>query len=224
MCLVKICALTNVVDATAALDAGADFLGVIFAPKSKRVVSIASAKEIALLVQSRQSPISLPVLDVVYHRPILVGVFQNQTVDEVNRIATEVGLDFIQLHGDESPDMPTLLQKPVIRALGVNADSRMEDVWKEIERFRPFVSAILLDTKTSSAFGGAGQAFDWNIARNVSKLMPVIVAGGLNPENVAYCVGLVTPFAVDVASGVESEIIGKKDHRKMQEFVNNTKK
>jgi len=193
---VKICGITRAEDALAAVRLGADAVGFNFWPGSRRYLTPAAARAIA----SRLPPFVTTV-----------GVFVNQPEAEVLGIAEEAGLQVLQLHGDEPPDLCARLPLPVVKAIHV-------DAVKTLSKLLSYeVSAFLLDTP-SRGHGGTGQPFDWSLAEGVSEVAPVILAGGLDPENVAEAIRTVRPYAVDVASGVESSP-GVKDVAKMARFI-----
>ncbi len=193
---VKICGITRREDAVAALAAGADALGFNFWRQSKRYVAPAAARAIV----ARLPPFATPV-----------GVFVNQPEEEILAIARDSGVRVLQLHGDEPPDLCARLPYPVVKAIRVDA-TRALAALASYE-----VAAFLLDTP-SRGYGGSGAAFDWTLAQGVSDVAPIVLAGGLTPENVAEAVRAVRPYAVDVASGVESEP-GVKDADRMARFV-----
>ena len=199
MTKIKICGITNLEDALFAADAGADALGFNFYQKSPRYIDPLEAQKIIE---------SLPPLIAV------VGVFVNEP--EPNRVAemaSQLKLTAIQLHGDESPDYCAQLSDwRVTKALRVSSTFRPEHAG------RYNVSAVLLDAYKAGEYGGTGEIFEWDIAIQAKKFAKIILAGGLNPLNVADAVRAVQPFAVDVASGVESSP-GKKDRNKVREFV-----
>jgi phosphoribosylanthranilate isomerase len=203
MTLVKICGITNLADARHAIDCGADQLGFNFYEKSVRSVPLEDARKIVL---------ALPV------GCVTIGVFVNKKADEVLDIVDFVGLDGIQLHGDEdfeySKELMRRTEKFIIKAFRVSSQIVVEDAK------RMTVPYTLLDAYSPNALGGTGMQFDWNIASDVSFLRPesLYLAGGLNPENVADAIRIVRPYAVDVASGVESSP-GKKDPEKVAAFV-----
>jgi phosphoribosylanthranilate isomerase len=204
---VKICGLTDAESAQAAVRAGADYIGMVFAP-SKRQLNPPRAKEISNSIRGSKI------------RPLLVGVFVDSNPGEVNRIADYCQLDVVQLSGKESWYQCGQIKLPIIKALHISAGSKAETICAEIEKGYDWISrerlTFLLDTQSSQG-GGSGKTFDWGIAREVAARFPVIVAGGLNPENVGGMIGKVNPWGVDVSSGVETE--GKKDIKKIEEFV-----
>lgn len=210
--LVKICGLTRPDDALAAARAGADFLGMVFAAGSRRRVEVGVAREIASFVRGRireanarraQTPQCGPT-DVITC-PRLVGVFVDETAGEMNRIADVVGLDMIQLHGDEEPSILESLTRPVIRAIRVASQVPDISPWSAAE-------LVLFD----AAAGGSGRMFDWGLLQRVDR--PFLLAGGLTPDNVGDAVADTGAAGVDVASGVESSP-GVKDHEELRRFV-----
>ncbi len=193
---VKICGIRRLEDALAAERLGADALGFNFWPSSKRYVTPAAAWEIV----RRLPPLVTPV-----------GVFVNQPESEMIGIANETGMRVLQLHGNEPPDLCARLPFPVVKAVRV-------DAVKTLSALASYeVAAFLLDTP-SRGYGGTGKPFDWSLAEGVSEIAPIILAGGLTPENVAQAIAAVRPYAVDVASGVESAP-GVKDEGKMARFI-----
>jgi phosphoribosylanthranilate isomerase len=207
---IKICGITNPADAQAAASAGADAVGLDFYSNSKRFIEHETARQISA---------ALPT------GVMRVGIFVNQSVGEIQKAIERVGFDCIQLHGDEPPaflsKLPTGLK--VIRAVRYGRDGlrRINTYFDECRELGRVPDAILLDSDASGEFGGTGRAADWRriaAERDVLGMTPVILAGGLTPDNVAEGIRLVRPTAVDVASGVESAA-GKKDHAKMHAFV-----
>ena len=200
MTLIKICGITNLEDAVAAIAMGADALGFNFYKPSPRYITPQSAREII-----QQLPDEI----------LKVGVFVNEASPEaVRNIANESGITALQLHGDESPEYCNdLADKYIIKCLAVSTDFDNQMP----QRYQ--VDAIMLDTKHNTLRGGTGRPFDWSIAQKVSKKVPKLyLAGGLSPENVADAIETVRPFAVDACSSVET-IPGKKDHERMRAFV-----
>jgi phosphoribosylanthranilate isomerase len=201
MTLVKICGITNLDDALAAVEAGADALGFNFYQPSPRYITPEHAGEIV-----EQLPDLL----------LTVGVFVNEDPDAVLSIAAEAGLQALQLHGDESPEYCRELAAThyVIKAFAVS-DSFDVQTAQAYE-----VEAIMLDTKHNNLRGGTGRVFDWSVAQQAASTMPkLFLAGGLSPENVENAVKIVHPFAVDACSALE-DAPGKKNHERMRVFVN----
>jgi phosphoribosylanthranilate isomerase len=202
MTLVKICGITNLDDALAAVDAGADALGFNFYARSPRYISPANAREIT-------NHLSRSVLK--------VGVFVNEGLQSVSRILTEAGLSAVQLHGDESPDYCRELNSIfVIKAFGATHNL-------DFTSYK--VDAIMLDTKDDLLRGGTGRVFDWSIAQRANRSSAnnsktkLFLAGGLSPENVAEAIAKVKPYAVDACSSLEVTP-GKKNHDRVRAFVN----
>jgi indole-3-glycerol phosphate synthase/phosphoribosylanthranilate isomerase len=197
---VKICGITTVEDGRAAVAAGADAVGLVFWPGSPRTVDVAAAKAIAA---------SLP--------PFVtrVGVFVDAAPETLRHVAGEVGLDVVQLHGDEDEAAVRLAPRRVVKAVRVGPGFEGEDAL----RFAGAGAAVLLDTRSDTAPGGTGRTFDWAAAARLRDRIPyLILAGGLNPRNVADAVRAVRPDAVDVSSGVEASP-GRKDPERMRAFV-----
>jgi phosphoribosylanthranilate isomerase len=154
------------------------------------------------------------------HRPKVVGVFVNETVDEMNRLAESVGLDFIQLSGDEPVEVQAALNRPVIRALRMPVGMTPAEAYEQAEQYlecRAPARALLLDTHVSGSYGGNGVPGDWNVARALAERYPVLLAGGLRPETVDDALRAVRPLGVDVSSGVETD--GVKDPEKIKQFI-----
>ena len=196
---VKVCGMTSLKDALVAVEGGADAVGFIFYKKSPRSVTMKTVREIVLELP--------PFVDTV-------GVFVDETAEQVNKIADYCNLDIIQLHGDESPTYCKKIRRKVIKAFRIKD---MQSV-KKISNFQ--VSGFLLDTFSEKMHGGTGKVFDWNLALPAKKFGPVIMAGGLTPNNVQQAVRQIRPYGVDVCSGVESEP-GIKDHKKVRAFLKN---
>jgi phosphoribosylanthranilate isomerase len=198
MVRIKICGITNLEDALLAAELGADALGFIFYPKSPRYVAPDAAREII-----NQLP------------PFVtsVGVFVDEEAEVVRDLAAQVGLDWIQVHGQESPDYCQSLGRRVIKGLRI----RDENSLMELEPFQGAVQAFLLDTYKKGQVGGTGETFDWRLAREAKRYGQIILAGGLTPDNVAQAIKVAQPQAVDTASGTEAAP-GRKDPRKLRAF------
>jgi phosphoribosylanthranilate isomerase len=195
---VKICGITNLADAHAAIAAGADALGFNFYEKSPRHLSVSAAAEI-----SRQLP---PFV-------MRVGVFVNAPEALVLRAIADSGLGLLQFHGDEPPEFCTQFGLMSMKAFRVRDAATLQ----ELPKYQ--TDAYLLDAFSPEARGGTGEQFNWDLAIEAQKLgKPVFLAGGLTPENVAAAVRKVRPFGVDVAGGVESSP-GIKDHKKLKDFI-----
>ena len=202
---VKICGITNLEDALAAIDAGADYLGFNFYPKSQRFIAPEDCTEIQSALSQRKSTIKT------------VGIFVNEPPALVAAILRDCGLDLAQLHGDETPEEPAELKGRAFKALRGTGIKNPSDF--VLNRQSP---ALLVDAYSPNAYGGTGHTADWGAARCVADQYPIFLAGGLTPENVADAIAQVKPWGVDVASGVEVSP-RKKDHAKMRAFVEASK-
>jgi phosphoribosylanthranilate isomerase len=198
MIRIKICGITNLEDAFAAVEYGADALGFVFYAKSPRAIIPDTAKTIIS---------SLPPFITA------VGVFVDEEMAHLEKIASYVSLDIIQLHGSEPPEYCDNSKK-VIKAIRVKDLADLEP----LNQYKA-ASAFLLDTYSPDAIGGTGHVFNWEIALEAKKLGRIILAGGLNPDNIENAVKMVRPYGIDVSSGVESAEKGKKDHDKLRLFI-----
>ena len=194
---IKICGITNAHDAALAVAAGADAIGVIFAPSPRQVTVEQAAAALA--------EVAPPVAR--------IGVFVDPTVEEVNVAVAACGLTAVQLSGHESCVLCDALAIPMLKTIHVGTDFDLNCV----EPYRGHVSALLLDTQLAGKAGGTSQAFDWQRPGVLPGWAPSFVAGGLNPENVAGCIEALHPYAVDVSSGVEASP-GIKDADKITAF------
>lgn len=201
MVKVKICGIRKLEDALVAIEAGADAIGFVFA-ESKRRISVNEAKSIA-----QKLPTDI----------LKIGVFVNASREELETTTKEVGLDFVQLHGDENPTFVSELGMPSIKAFRINDSSNLD----EIRKYNS--SLFLLDSGTGKYRGGNGTSFDWNLIPEDSRLKEsMILAGGLNVDNVQQAIKKIRPYMVDVSSGVETN--GKKDPKKIKQFILNSKR
>jgi len=196
MVRVKICGIKRLEDALAAVDAGADAIGLNFWRPGRRYVP----PEIARVIAHTIPPFVARV-----------GVFADEDAETIRRIADLCALDALQLHGAESPEFCRQFDRPVIKSIKVRGPESVEG----LARYR--VAALLLDTHMPGAMGGTGRAFDWSLAVRAKEAGPVILSGGLTPENVGEAIQAVAPYAVDVASGVETG--GQKDPAKIRAFI-----
>jgi len=196
---VKICGITNIDDAVAAMDMGADLLGFNFYPDSPRYVTLDKAESIINKLPG--------FIDTA-------GVFVNASVEQIHETNTVCNLDWVQLHGDEDPEFCRSLLSHSVKTMKA---IRVKDQ-KDIERADDFFTdAVLLDAFDPDKYGGTGLTFDWNVIGHISKR--VFLAGGINPDNAAAAVKLGV-YGIDVCSGIEAEP-GKKDHSKMKQLFDN---
>ena len=195
---IKICGITRPEDASAAVCAGADAIGLVFYPPSPRTVDIDTARAVAAVVPAFVS---------------VTALFVNPAVEEVQKVLDSVRIDLLQFHGDEEDDFCSQFNRPYIKAVRVRQAS---DVVASCLRF-PGALAILLDSYKPGIPGGTGEAFDWSLVPQ-DQTKPIILAGGLNSANVGCAISQVTPFAVDVSGGVEAAK-GIKDHGKITAFI-----
>jgi len=202
MTKIKICGTTNLADARYASGAGADFLGFVQHEASPRFVTPEMAKDIISWVYGAKP----------------VGVFVDKPADEVNTVCDFAGFEFVQLHGSETPAYCEWIDRPIIKAIRVTATTTREDLSREMDLFTGVSEYFLLDTSSQEGFGGTGNVFDWNILSGFEAPLPFFLAGGLSPLNIADALARSSPFAVDVASGVEEEP-GIKDFAKIDAFI-----
>ena len=232
MTRVKICGCMSVADAVAAKDAGADFIGVMFAD-SRRRLSIDEAAQIVRAVggplgdiEQQSPPVHVPADESVVSwfahgasaldrllaqkRPLVVGVFEDQPAEEVNEICDEAGLDLVQLSGSEPWSDIAALNRQAIKVIRTREGMTSGEMMSAVDANTSL--AVMLDDSR-----GTGVAGDWGVARELAMRMPLWLAGGLTPDNVASAIETVRPWAVDVSSGVETS--GAKDAAKIAAFV-----
>jgi phosphoribosylanthranilate isomerase len=203
---VKICGITNIDDAQAALEAGADLLGFNFYSKSPRYILPEKAREIVAQIRSKGQ------------RQLLVGVFVNSSLEEVRSTLEIAQIDLAQLHGDEPVHMLEQLNGRGFKALRPTSETEAEIDAEWFVPYGPNAPVLLIDAYRKDQYGGTGHTADWTIATRLAQQYPILLAGGLTPDNVAEAVRQVRPWGVDVASGVECTP-GKKDPEKMRLFV-----
>ncbi|MCB1215348.1 MAG: phosphoribosylanthranilate isomerase [Deltaproteobacteria bacterium] len=202
MIKIKICGLTNLADTLDAIDFGADYLGFNFYPDSPRYIKPEVAKEIF-----QDIPTNIPK----------VGVFVNEDLQKVLDIAIALELDLLQFHGDESPEELNTLGRDWFKAFRLESEKTLQEI--------PLYDCdwVLLDAYSSKAYGGTGVTANWDLVREAKKFgKKIILAGGINPENIEIAIRAVEPMMIDVASGVE-EAPGKKDRQKMLELLTKAK-
>jgi phosphoribosylanthranilate isomerase len=203
MTAIKICGITRMEDARIALQLGVQYLGFIFSDSPRRVSALQAARITRRLPGSIQK----------------VGVFVNEDEARIRSIAEETALDLIQLHGEEPPELCSRFELPVIKVIRTSG----KNVFEKIECYE--TDLFLLEPYVPNQAGGTGKRADWKLARRIVDSFPArrfILAGGLNPENVASAIRSVAPFAVDASSGLEDSP-GVKNHDKIYDFVNNVR-
>jgi len=201
MVKIKICGITNILDANIAVEEGADFLGFVFTD-SPRKVSIEEASSI---------------IDKVPEEVEIVALFVNEDKDSVcNTVKRLPRVDILQFHGDEPAEYCNHFKdKKIIKAIRIENNESV----KQIEDFKGSIDYILLDTFNKDQYGGTGKSFDWEIAKKAKSYdIPMFLSGGLNPDNIKEAISLVGPYAVDVSSGVEASP-GKKDPELVKSFI-----
>jgi phosphoribosylanthranilate isomerase len=203
---VKICGITNPEDALCAAEYGADALGFVFYEKSPRFIGRKKVKEIV----KKLPPFILKV-----------GLFVNASVDDILETVDACHLDLVQLHGDEDVSYckEILKKREIIKAIRVKDEKSIE----ELQRFSSVVHAFLLDAYVEGTYGGTGRNFNWDLVKKVAKSDYIIVAGGLNCDNISSVIKNIKPYGVDVSSGVEKRP-GIKDKRMLAEFISKAKK
>lgn len=202
----KVCGLTNPEDARAAIDVGADMLGFNFYTKSPRYIAPEKAREIVEQIQSDGE------------RPLLVGVFVNSPLEKVRSILEITQIDLAQLHGDEPVSVVEQLHGRGFKALRPLSEEEAEIDAEWFAPHGPIAPVLLIDACRKDQYGGTGHTADWTIATKLAQRYPILLAGGLTPDNVAEAIRQVKPWGVDVASGVEVSP-GKKDAARMRLFV-----
>ena len=186
---VKLCGITNLEDARFAAGAMVDYLGFLFVKTSPRYIEPNKAGAIINWVEG----------------PKMVGVFMDEPVDDVNKTAREIGIDFVQLHGNEPPEYCSLIEKPIIKVIHISENVSREELKAKISLYSEIADHLLFDTQINGKLGGTGKSFDWDLLQDVSKEPPFFLAGGVTPENAPIIIEKIHPYALDVNSGVEKE-------------------
>ena len=217
MVWIKICGITNLEDATGISRLGVDAMGFVLSASSPRRVEPDKAERI--ITALRSEGIRVPA----------AGVFVNETIERITRCVKSLGLDYIQLSGDEEEnyieDLRTRSGKiKIIKAIRIKDNNKdqediMDELDEKIDKLKDYADFILLDSYRKGIYGGTGVPLDWGMLKNYCSKIPVILSGGLDPENVERAVDLVVPFGVDASSGLEI-YPGKKDMDKVARFVN----
>lgn len=197
----KVCGITNARDAALAVSVGADALGFVLWPGSPRSVTLGDAETIA-----RELP----------ERVWRVGVFVDPTPAELEEAAERIELDYLQLHGDETPAACAFAPRPVWKALRLGPGTSPEQARRQAAPFEEVT--LVVDAAVPGAYGGTGRRADWTAAAHLAGIRRVVLAGGLRPDNVAAAIEQVKPWGVDVSSGVEAAP-GRKDNEKLQAFA-----
>lgn len=210
---VKICGITKIEDALAAVEAGADFLGFNFYPKSPRYLTPERCAELQSVITNHKSKIKT------------VGIFVNEEIEMIEMIMRQCDLDLAQLHGEETPEMMAAFNGRAFKAFRGTGERHAE--YTNARNPSPLIPriiapAFLIDAYSATHYGGTGHTADWRAAQPLAAQYPLFLAGGLTPENVAQAIQQVQPWGVDVASGVESAP-GLKDHVKIRLFIENAK-
>ena len=217
MTLVKICGVSDVAHARAAAALGADFVGMVFAP-SRRQVTLGQAKRIAAglgTVEEHTPSSDAHGVEAALRRrrPLVVGVFADQDADTINAICDDVGLDLVQLSGSEPWEVCAHIHRPIFKCMKVRDGETAQDLIAHIHEG----AIVLLDPYVEGTYGGTGKTLDWNVASDIAKQTPTVLAGGLTPDNIGKAVGVAHPWAVDVSSGIETD--GVKDVAKIRAFI-----
>ncbi len=233
MVWIKICGITNEEDALKIASLGVDALGFVLSTDSARRIKPEKAEEIILAIKDEfkndkfTEDKFINVQDKI--RPSFVGVFVNEDIGKVMEIAAKLGLDYIQLSGDETLDYLKKIKRhyknikliKTIRVKDRDDDSFFTAISKQIPEFKKAADFFLLDTFRDNIYGGTGKSFSWDLVKGLSREYPVILAGGLDCENIAEAIKTVNPFGIDASSKLEISP-GKKDIKKVEIFIKNT--
>jgi phosphoribosylanthranilate isomerase len=221
MVWIKICGITKEEDALKITSLGADALGFILSTESARKIEPGKAKEIINAIKKDRF---INTCDKM--RPLFVGVFVNENMDKITEIVEKIGLDYIQLSGNETLDYLKKIKKhnkniKLIKLVRVKDNvSSFSVISKQMLEFKKTADLFLLDTFKDNIYGGTGKSFNWELVKGLSQEYPVILAGGLDCENVAEAIQIVKPFGIDASTRLE-ESPGKKDIKKVEIFIKN---
>ncbi len=211
--IIKVCGLQEEEHMIAAAAAGVDYVGLVFARSRRQVTPVQATRLVRSLEGTRG-------------RPLVVGVFVNESSHTVNSLVEQCGLDMVQLSGGENAEFCATVATPIIRSIPVYKRTTGYEVMRKVNDIRSFDSVkevfFLLDTGTATGHGGSGRSFDWRVAEYVSRYTPALVGGGLNSANVGQLVRTVRPLGVDVSSGVELD--GRKNATLIHAFVHAVRK
>ncbi len=198
----KICGITTLEDARYAAGALVDYLGFIFYPGSPRYITPRNASEINGWIEG----------------PEKIGVFVNQPMDEINQVVERAGIDLIQLHGDEEPEMARQLNKPVIKVFRLKGEDDLDAIQRKLEEWKGIAAYFMFDAYDSRQYGGTGKEWNWSLVTKLKSDTPCFLAGGISADNVIAAVTEVRPFAIDLSSSLEMSP-GIKDFDKIQNFM-----
>ena len=214
MTRIKICGIKEEAHALAVAEAGADFIGLVFAASSPRQITPAQAEKIVTTLKKNKATTEV------------VGVFVNTPAPVVKRVVDFCHLDWVQLSGDEPWEFCRELDMPVIKVIRVSRNYKPEQLCADMAYGTKLLGTqrhiFLLDANARDKYGGTGRTFDWSLAKPIAEQFPVIIAGGLTPKNVAVAIRTASPWGVDVSSGVETR--GVKDMVKIRKFIEAVRK
>ncbi len=208
MTYIKICGIREESHALAIAEAGVDFMGLVFSPSPRQITPAQACKLISALKKTDKDTQT-------------VGVFVNTPASKVNKIAEFCQLDWVQLSGDEPWEYCREITAPIIKVIRVSRHYKPQPVCNDLSYGKKILTTrkhlFMLDSNSREKYGGTGMTFDWKLAQSIAKQFPVIIAGGLTPANVAKAIRTITPWGVDVSSGVETK--GSKDLVKIIKFI-----
>lgn len=206
---IKICGMRTSEAAWVAASAGADYMGFVFVEGVRRQLSTTEGQTVIRSYRTRG--------DRRGKGPQLVGLFRNQDIDWVNHISRQMDLDCVQLNGEEDEGYMRRIHKPIVRQVRVKAETAKSELAETVQAHLDAGRIVLLDKYDAKVPGGGGVTFDWSVAEGIANREGVLLAGGLTPENVGDAIKQLSPWGVDISSGVETD--GVKDHGKIQAFI-----